>query len=54
LQQLRQLRRNALKEQEQHKPPKAFREIFRILKELQTQSLKEAEAAEETLDDDDE
>jgi len=53
LQQLRQLRRNALKEQEQNKPPKAFREIFRVLKELQTQALKEKEEAEEAIDDDD-
>lgn len=35
VQHLRQLRRNALKEQELSKPPKAFREIFRILKELE-------------------
>lgn len=34
MQQLRQLRRNALKEQEQQRPPKAFREIFQVLKEL--------------------
>ncbi len=34
LQQLRQLRRNALKEQELGKPPRAFREIFRLLREL--------------------
>jgi ribosome-associated protein len=34
LQQLRQLRRNALKEEEQGKPPRAFREIFRVLKSL--------------------
>lgn len=34
LQQLRQLRRNALKEQEGGKPPRAFREIFRLLREL--------------------
>jgi ribosome-associated protein len=33
--QLRQLRRNALKEQEHGKPPRAFREIFRVLRELQ-------------------
>jgi ribosome-associated protein len=32
--QLRQLRRNALKEQEHAKPPRAFREIFRVLREL--------------------
>lgn len=34
LQQLRTLRRNALREQEQGKPPRAFREIFRLLREL--------------------
>lgn len=37
LQYLRQLRRNALKEQELGKPPRAFREIFRILRELHEQ-----------------
>ncbi|CAB1370723.1 ribosome biogenesis factor YjgA [Denitratisoma oestradiolicum] len=37
IQHLRQLRRNALKEQEQGKPPRAFREIFQVLKELQSQ-----------------
>lgn len=35
LQHLRQLRRNAQKEQEQGRPPRAFREIFRILRELE-------------------
>jgi ribosome-associated protein len=35
--QLRQLRRNALKEQEHGKPPRAFREIFRVLRELKQQ-----------------
>ena len=34
LQQLRQLRRNALKEREQHKPPRAYREIFQCLKDI--------------------
>ncbi|MGC3964209.1 MAG: ribosome biogenesis factor YjgA [Rhodocyclaceae bacterium] len=34
LQRLRQLRRNALKEREQNKPPRAFREIFKVLREL--------------------
>lgn len=38
LQHLRQLRRNALKEQEQAKPPRAFRELFRVLRELEEQS----------------
>jgi ribosome-associated protein len=37
LQHLRQLRRNALKEQELGKPPRAFRELFRILRELNEQ-----------------
>ena len=40
VQQLRQLRRNALREQEQGKPPRAFREIYRFLK-----TLEEAEAS---------
>lgn len=34
LQYLRQLRRNALKEKEQNKPPRAFRELYRSLREL--------------------
>lgn len=34
LQQLRQLRRNALKEKEQGKPPRAYRELFRVLRSL--------------------
>ena len=34
LQHLRTLRRNALKEQELHKPPRAFRELFRQLRDL--------------------
>lgn len=34
LQHLRQLRRNALKETEQGKPPRAYRELFRQLREL--------------------
>jgi len=34
LQHLRQLKRNALKEAEQQKPPRAFRELFRQLREL--------------------
>lgn len=34
IQHLRQLRRNAIKEHTDNKPPRAFREIFRILKAL--------------------
>jgi ribosome-associated protein len=37
LQYLRQLRRNALKEQENNKPPKNFRAIFQALQELDKQ-----------------
>lgn len=35
LQHLRQLRRNALKDQELGKPPRAFRELYRTLRELE-------------------
>lgn len=34
LQRLRVLRRNALKERESQKPPRAYRELFRILREI--------------------
>jgi len=44
LQHLRQLRRNALKEQEAGKPPKNFRAIFQVLQELDQQGA--AHAAE--------
>jgi ribosome-associated protein len=37
VQQLRTLIRNARKEQAEHKPPKAYREIFQILKDLAKQ-----------------
>lgn len=33
--QLRQLRRNAIKEREQNKPPKNYRQIFQVLKALE-------------------
>jgi ribosome-associated protein len=35
LQRLRQLRRSILKEKEQGKPPRAFRELFRLLREME-------------------
>ncbi len=38
VQQLRTLIRNARKEQAENKPPKAYREIFQVLKELQSSS----------------
>ena len=34
LQHLRQLRRNAIREKEQNRPPRAFREIFQVLKAI--------------------
>lgn len=43
---LRQLRRNALKEQEQAKPPKNFRALFQALKELDAGATPLAEADE--------
>ncbi|HZG21142.1 MAG TPA: ribosome biogenesis factor YjgA [Herbaspirillum sp.] len=47
-QQMRTLIRNARKEQAEHKPPKAYREIFQILKQLQTQAnLAKGEAVED-------
>ncbi len=49
LQYLRTLRRNTLKEREQNKPPKAFREIFRVLRDLEEGA---AGNADETADDD--
>ncbi len=59
LQYLRTLRRNALKEREAGKPPKSFREIFRVLRELQEAQdaaaeaqAGDAEGADEHDDDD--
>lgn len=45
LQLLRQLRRNAQKEQQLAKPPRAFRELFRVLREMHstTESVASAE-----------
>lgn len=37
-QQLRQLRRNALRERAEHRPPRAFRELYRVLRELEEQA----------------
>ena len=47
---LRQLRRNALKEQEQNKPPKSFRLIFKTFKALEKGISPDSE---ETLQEDD-
>jgi ribosome-associated protein len=48
VQQLRTLIRNARKEQAENKPPKAYREIFQILKDL---AKKQAPAADADADD---
>jgi len=53
LQYLRTLRRNALKEREAARPPKSFREIFRVLRELQDASDAAAEAEAERPADED-
>jgi len=45
-QQLRQLLRNVREERAKNKPPRAFRELFRVLRELQ------AEAGDAAGDDD--
>jgi len=42
LQHLRSLRRSALKEQEQNKPPRSYRAIFQVLKELEGIDTEEA------------
>ena len=54
VQHLRTLIRNARKEQAENKPPKAYREIFQILKQLQIDEKKAAagQANEEENDDD--
>jgi ribosome-associated protein len=49
LQHLRTLRRNALKEQENNKPPKNFRAIFQVLQELDKQGTPASE--EDTSDE---
>ncbi|MDR3482596.1 MAG: ribosome biogenesis factor YjgA [Burkholderiaceae bacterium] len=56
-QQLRTLIRNARKEQAENKPPKAYREIFQILKQLQADKSalanEQGDAADESEQDDD-
>lgn len=54
VQQLRTLIRNARKEQAENRPPKAYREIFQILKQLQSQSSTSTPAAEEHDDTEEE
>lgn len=47
LQHLRTLRRNALKEKENNKPPKNFRAIFQILQELDQKGVPAAEESDD-------
>ncbi len=52
VQQLRALIRNARKEQAEQKPPKAYREIFQILKQAQQVKNGEAVSQEADIDED--
>jgi ribosome-associated protein len=54
IQHLRTLIRNARKEQAENKPPKAYREIFQILKQLQSGASGGADNAEDGDNDDEE
>ncbi|GLT23814.1 hypothetical protein GCM10007933_32850 [Zoogloea oryzae] len=51
LQQLRVLRRNAIKEKEQNKPPRAYRELFRVLRELEEGGVEATDFDDETGDE---
>lgn len=51
LQHLRTLRRNAIKEREQSRPPKAFREIFKVLRDLDAADAVADDAGEQDNDD---
>jgi ribosome-associated protein len=51
LQQLRVLRRNAIKEKEQNKPPRAYRELFRVLRELEEGGAEATDFDDETGDE---
>lgn len=48
MQHLRQLRRNALKEAQQGKPPRAYRELFRELRELELAGAPDGTAGDDT------
>lgn len=53
-QQLRQLVRNALDERKRNKPPRAYRELYRLLRELHAQDATDAGDADDAFDEDDE
>ncbi len=46
IQHLRQLRRNAIKEAQQSKPPRAYRELFRVLRDLDKTGAGETDGAD--------
>ncbi len=50
-QQLRQLVRNALDERKRDKPPRAYRELYRVLRELQAQGADAAGDADQDADE---
>jgi ribosome-associated protein len=54
VQQMRTLIRNARREQAEQKPPKAYREIFQVLKQLQGGAAKPAQTDQEDDGEDDE
>ena len=54
VQHMRTLIRNARREQAEQKPPKAYREIFQVLKQLQGAAAKPADADQEDDGEDDE
>ena len=53
-QQLRQLVRNALDERKRNKPPRAYRELYRLLRELHAQDAADAGDTHDAFDEDDE
>jgi len=53
VQHLRTLIRNARKEQAENKPPKAYREIFQILKQVEAKKKKDAAAEADDADSED-
>lgn len=54
VQELRTLIRNARKEQAENKPPKAYRELFQILKQLQANAAGSAASSNDVSEDEDE
>ena len=51
-QQLRQLVRNALDERKRNKPPRAYRELYRLLRELHAQDAADAGDTHDAFDED--